>query len=268
MVNSNGVAVDPKGKLWPYGGEALSAPTDSADGQAEQLALFLGTHPDAAVNYRSNLHVHVRVPGLATDLAALKRFQEYNATNAGVLDLVEPIPVPQRLEYASKEEFEGAQRRYRRRLVSHHTVVTRERVERQLRATSVQEFFAAECPRNKQDGSPLWHLAPRAAVNLRHLRESVETVEFRHFPGTLAPGEVSTCVRWCQRYTEEALFGGMSAAALFHEEFADARFPKFSAYEHWKECRYRATCHDGSLTKEQIMANIDDILRLDRMDRA
>ena len=36
--------------------------------------------------------------------------------------------------------------------------------------------------------------------------------------------------------------------------------PRFPRYEHWMENRYRATCHDGTLFKENIERNIKLIL--------
>jgi hypothetical protein len=43
-------------------------------------------------------------------------------------------------------------------------------------------------------------------------------------------------------------------------------FPSFPEYQHWREVRYRKTCHDGTLTKDEIKANIEAILEEDRQE--
>lgn len=264
MVNSDGIAVDPKGICWPKGGEALSRPTGTPASQGAELGAFLELHPDAAVNYRSNMHIHVRVPGLCNDLEALKKVQTFNKANESVLHLVDPIPLP---TGNTAEELAGAKRRYRRRLVSHHKTVSAARVKVQLKARTVAEFFRAEVPVDRH-GNPLWHAAPRAAINLRHLqvptKHPTETVEFRHFAGTLDVAQVVHSVSWCRDYLALAL--GLrsepNAQTLFAQQYRRAGcFPRFAVpYVHWMENRYRATCHNGSLSKDEIMLNIKRIL--------
>lgn len=261
MVNSNGIAVDPKGKLYPYGGEVLTPPTELVQQQADHLKTFTRMHPEAKVNYRSNLHVHVRVPGLVDDLESLKRIARFNRQwLREVLPLVEPIPRPWPDDRGTQAEKDGAMRRYRRRRASHHTIVTDPRVEVQLAAETVEAFFEAECPRAKSDGRPLWHLAPRAAVNLRHLREDVDTVEFRHFPGTLDPDRLVTCVRWCRDYMQLAL--GLSHGSpidVYYQRYGNQPWPHFPEYDHGLEVVYRSTIHDGSVSVVERKRVIDSI---------
>jgi len=100
-------------------------------------------------------------------------------------------------------------------------------------------------------GRPLWHFQPRAAVNLRQLRET-DTIEFRHFPGTLDIAELTISFEWCAHYLECALVGHNPINTWVGWN----GFPKFPKYVHWMECRYRATCHDGTLSKAEIVENI------------
>jgi hypothetical protein len=256
IVNSDGIAAyrGPGPANYHVGGELNSPPSRSCAEQAQMIEDVTWVMPESRVNHRSNLHVHVRVPGLSGDLAALKQFAEFNREHLRlILDHLEPIPQPSESDYASREEFEGARRRYRRRLVSHHTVLTDARAKAQLEAQTVEEFFAAECPRSK-DGKVMWHLAPRCAVNLRHLREPTDTVEFRHFPGTLEGEEVLVATNWCKEYVAAAL--GLRPGFYIDEVRDYARgLPKFPPYVHWREVRYRATCMDGTLSVEQVLAN-------------
>lgn len=255
MVNSNGIAVDPHGKLYPFGGEINTPPTKTIKEQVLKFKEVLKFHSDATVNHRSNLHIHVRVPGLKKNLEACKKIQRYVFENAGYLDVIEPIPRPDRTDYKTEEQFAGANRRYNRRKVSHHASITKKRFEEQQAAKNFAEFFAAEAPK-KKDGTPMFHLAPRLAVNLRQLQET-DTIEFRHFPGTLDAAEFKDCLRWCRDFLIEALGAQTPCKKLFQK--GDYNFPKFAKYVHWREVLYRNTVHDGTLKKDVIAANIKKI---------
>src|SRR6202041_37354 len=102
-------------------------------------------------------------------------------------------------------------------------------------------------------GAPQVQCQPRLCVSLRQLLQT-DTVEFRHFPGTLDEEELLNCVEWCARFLERALENGPLISEL--DWAKTRRFPKFPPYIHWMENRYRATVHDGTVSKAQIIANI------------
>lgn len=260
MVNNNGIAVDPKGISYRFGGEFKAPPCGSPEQLAEQYGELLKFYPEATVNYRSNLHVHIRVPGLRDDLAMLKRIAFFNWAHLKELleSRVEPIPRPTTKDYPNQEEYDGAMRRYRRRRVSHHTVIPLQRVSHQLEATTVDQFHEFEVPWSHKLKAPQWQCQPRQAVNLRQLRET-DTVEFRHFPGTLNPEELKVAADWCAAYLECAMVGG-DPKELFDEWFHGRRFPTFPPYVHWMEKRYRATVLDGTVPRSTVEKNIKDIL--------
>lgn len=259
MVNSNGIAVDPKRRLYHNGGEINTPPTGTIEGQCQCLEEIIGLYPDASVNYRSNLHIHIHVPGLAEDLRQLKRLQAYiHEQLPTVLELVEPIPKPTKQEFPIETHYKGAMRRYKRRKVSHHTFLTKERVAKQLTAKSPRQFHEFGVPLDK-DKKPQWQCQPREAVSLRQLLQT-NTIEFRHFPGTLDKQELLVCLAWCRDFLQMA-FAQAELLPLYISHYACARFPQFPPYFHWIECRYRATCHDGSNSKETIKNNIKSILK-------
>lgn len=258
MVNSNGIAVDPKGRLYSYGGEINTPPTNTLEGQVNCLEEIVDCCKNASVNYRSNLHIHVHIPGLSTDLKWLKLLQVYiHRQLPPVLDLLEPIPKPKIEELQDAEIYKGAMRRYRRRMVSHHTFLTRKRVARQLTAKSPSQFHALGVPTDKS-GKPQWQCQPREAVSLRQLLQT-DTIEFRHFPGTLNKEMLAVCLRWCRDFLQQA-FAQADLLSLFTDKYSNQQFPQFPSYCHWAECRYRATCHDGSNSKQMIARNIKSIL--------
>lgn len=260
IVNSNGIANDPKGRLYKFGGEINTPPTHAIEGQVACLTELKKLLPAATINYRSNLHIHIRVPGLGQDLELLKRVQRHiHANMPKALARIEPLPRPTGDEYPDAEELEGARRRWRRRRVSHQTLLTPKRLAGQLEATSVEEFYNLEPPQNKV-GKPLFHLQPRLCVNLRQHRET-DTVEFRHFPGTLDEVKLSTCLQWCYIYLRHALQDIPIDGLLKTPYFATSMFPAFPRYNHWQETRYRQTVHDGTVSKMDIAINIDFILQ-------
>lgn len=260
VMNSNGIAADPKGVMYQFGGEILTPASYTCEGQVKYLRDIKRLFPEATVNHRSNLHVHVRVPEILGNLEALKRIAEFNHRwLPKVLPIIEPIPVPTRKQYPATLAFSGAERRQRRRRRSHHTVITPGRLDRQLKAKTLDEFYAAECPQDK-DGKPLWHLAPRHAVNLRHLREDTQTIEFRHFPGTLDSDELLSAVTWCKEWLQMALGHLPLRHPVDLARWYAPKLPKFPDYMHSRELRYRQTVHDGTVSKVDIEANIRSIL--------
>lgn len=258
IVNSNGIANDPSGKLYGFGGEINTPPTDTIEGQVMCLQDIKRLLPMAKVNYRSNLHIHVRVPDLKDDLAMLKQVQHYIHEHMPfLLPGLQELPRPTSKEYECPEELKGAQRRWRRRRVSHQTLLTPQRLERQLQAKTNEEFFRLEVPQSKAD-KPLWHCQPRLCVNLRQLLET-DTVEFRHFAGTLDESIMRKCVEWCRDFMLAAL--NNDPVETLTSRYQPSDFPKFPEYDHELERRYRATVHDGTLDKEIIARNIELILK-------
>lgn len=261
MVNSNGIAVDPKGVSWRRGGEINTAPTDTILEQVEQFGTIVELFPEIAVNYRSNLHIHIGVPGLRGDLKTLKNLQKYISVQLPqVLPLLEPIPKPTEEEYPDEEAFKGAKKRWRRRRRSHQTILSKKRVEAQLGAETLSEFFDLEPPQSKA-GKPLWVMQPRAAVNVRQLLET-KTIEFRHFPGTLDSEEFHSALYWCREFLWAAL-NLKSIVPIWYSIGKGMKIPKFEPYVHEMELRYLKTCHDGSNKRETIEKNIKKILEED-----
>jgi len=259
IVNSTGVANDPKGRLHRFGGEFNTPPTPTIEGQIEAMLLLKSTYPEATINYRSNLHLHIRVPGLREDLAALKLVQAHiHEWMPRALPIIEPIPEPRQQDCASLEEYRGARRRWRRRRVSHQTLLRPNRLAGQMAATTVDKFFAQEVPWSK-DCRPQWHLQPRLCVNLRQMRET-DTIEFRHWPGTMNVEELASAFMWCRGFMTRALEEGAHIDALLAWA-SEVRLPAFLPYDHWLEERYRRTVHDGTIPREQLPINIAEVLQ-------
>ena len=258
MVNSNGVAVDPTGRLWAWGGEIQTAPTETPEGQAAQLADIMREWPETVVNYRSNLHVHVRVPGLRENLALLKQLQSYaHRTLPSVLPLIEPIPEPE--PWWTGDKREGAIKRRNRRRVSHQKLLTPERLSFQLLATSPEDFRDREYV-HVATGKLHPAIHPRLCFNLRQLWET-DTIEFRHFPGTTEPKRLESAVRWCRRFLECALDDDEKQIMVHAANETSHRWlPRFEKYDHWLETGYQLTSR-ATQKAADIPGNIERWLR-------
>ena len=245
IVSSTGIANDPKGKVYARGGEINSVPTDSVDRQIEMFEQLMKLHPEAAINHRTNLHLHVRVPGLREDLTSLKKLLSYiDANQQQIYNLIEPIPVPARGEFPDEDSYKGALRRYRRRRVSHQYRVPSERVQRALGASSVEQLLAAHAP-TTSTGQPAWGLTTRAGINLLQLKET-DTIEFRHFTNTRNARQLSSCFYWVKNFIPMALEGATVEEMMKQYEYS---FPEFAPYDHNMEIGYQFTNFDKNSRK-------------------
>lgn len=243
IVNSNGIANCPIGKYWPYGGEINTRPTDSTE---EQVALFSEIinilEPAPVINYRCNLHIHVGIKGLKDDLVNLKILLScIDIFQEDIFNFIEYVPKPTHGQYPIDEEFKGAMKRYRRRLQSHQSRLGEREVSKMLSAETPEEFYLGHFVTDK-NGVPQKQLHQRCGINLRSLWENNETIEFRHFPGTINTEEFRNCVKWCEAFVTAALETHISPIELF-EKFEGKKFPSFKLYKHNLELGYERTCH-------------------------
>lgn len=251
-VSSTGIANDPKGKLYKYGGEINTSPTSTADEQVEHIAhinkWLRDNGPAPLVNYRSNLHIHIRVPGLKDDLEALKKLLRYvDAYQQQAFDIVESIPVPDKLTIPP-EEYKWHLKRMKRRQTSHQHKLPEKRVAAMLAANTPEEFWHEHAHKDKK-GNPAWFQCPRAGINLRQLFEETNTIEFRHFPGTTKASEMRQAINWCYDFLDLALNNDEVPPISLVEKYPQSGFPQFGEYEFETEQVYQFTNFDKNSRK-------------------
>lgn len=233
-VNSNGVAVDGKGKFYHLGGEILTAPSERPSSQAEQFDLIKHRWPQVTHNYRSGLNVHVRVPGLRDNLNKLKQLQRFvHRVMPELLPVIDPIVIPLVKDFPNRKAFAGAKRCYSTRLRDRHTLLSEERVALQMQARTPMEFFEAEAL-HKPSGKVYWATMARACVNLRQMLQT-DTIEFRHFFMPLSAEELLNTVLWCKLFLEAAFDGSyvLPEELLSQFDFDSRAWPKDIAYDPW-----------------------------------
>ena len=240
IVSSTGIANDPKGVLYSRGGEINSKPTSSIEEQIGMFNDLMRLHPEAVVNHRTNLHLHVGIPGLSENLDLLQTVLSYvHQHETEIYSLIEQIPSPSRLEFSTDEEYKGARKRYNRRKVSHQYKVPAARVANALEANTVGRFLAAHAPTTKK-GEPAWALTTRAGINLLQIKET-GTIEFRHFTCTRSPTELESCFVWVSNFIDGVLDGASPAELAGAYPFV---FPQFAPYNHAMEQGYSYTNFD------------------------
>lgn len=229
-VNSNGVAVDGKGKSYHLGGEILTAPSEEITGPADQFNEIKHRWPQACHNYRTGLNVHVRIPGLRDDLQWLKQIQMFtHRLMPTLLPIIDPIPDP-------PPDSKGGARNFRTRKKDHYTLLSKERLELQMKARTPKEFFEAEVVDTKT-GIMHWSIRPRTCVNLRQILQT-DTIEFRHFFMPDDARQLYNTTIWCNRFLEAALGQGygqdVTAEAFLREvKFEKRTWPKGLPYDPW-----------------------------------
>lgn len=266
-VSSTGIANDPDGVLYKFGGEINTRPTMTIDEQIEHITKINNSllNPKAIVNYRSNLHIHVRVPGLKDDLESCKKLLMYvDRYQQQAFDIVETIPVPNP-KFLEPEVYEWAVKRMKRRKRSHQHKIPRARYDAMLFSKTTQEFYENHAHKNPK-GEPAWFQCPRAGINLRQMWEETNTIEFRHFPGTMDMVEMESALRWSQQFLHAALnLDDVSPAEWSASQ--KWKFPDFRPYEYETEMVYQWTNFDTNkksdikkrLTALREHVNIDDI---------
>jgi hypothetical protein len=113
-----------------------------------------------------------------------------------------------------------------------------------MAATTVQEFYEEHAP--KTEKGRMWFFSPRAAINLRQMWEETETIEFRHFPGTIDLVEMESCVRWCREFLVAALCNELTPREFYLTDPKPWKFPEFAEYDHELEKMYQLTNHDSN----------------------
>lgn len=253
LVNSNGIANSGDGSLYSFGGEVTTSPTDTIDGQCGILSEFLELHPVANVNYRSAVQLHIRVPGLREDAAALKRLIKFGAQWLPMVhDRLGPtIKRPE--SFATIRERQSFTN-YRQRLNGRRRVLKDLQIKQMLLADTYEKIGDAECINYSDDGKPLWFLSKRSAVNLRQLKVT-DTIEFRHHAGTTDPEQLRCAFSWWKTYLECALFDpGVDLEKVWDEH--DHNFPVQRDYSHWHEERFFATRLGGIYPRSEVIKNI------------
>lgn len=226
IVNSNGIANDPSGRVYQYGGEINTKPTRTIEEQLNHIESVINIlNPKPIINYKCNLHFHIRVPGLDQDLDTCKHLLKFNHKYMEqIRTLIDPLEIPNKEMYPEHDEYIGAKKRLLRNKHSHHYLLPPKRYEKVLNSNSIEEFFESHFAHKGK--LRLVFMSPREGINIRQLWDGeVDTIEFRHFFGTLDMLEYKSGLTWCYEYLNSALNTGEEPKSIL-ERNKWMKFPK------------------------------------------
>lgn len=228
------VACDPLGLVPPMGGEINTVPTKTWKAQVERILKIIeffrnnGNEPTTScVNHG---HLHIRVPGLTRDIAALKRLVAYIQKNQE--DAVEacyqfrPSDEMRSCENATQYlKFDGG------RLMPDYMAQNIIR-----RAKTFEDFIRLHAA--GKDGVSLGRPF-RYAINTYCLKHT-ETIEFRCFRATVKRHELESQFRFAVAFRDAALNGGPTVKEILAE--GKFSFPLFvwsrNEYLGWNATKY------------------------------
>lgn len=240
IANTNGTANDPLKKLNIFGSEINVKPCNSPEELLEETLKIYEIHKTKlAVNWSTNLHCHIRVPGLRDNLDALKKIQTYLHTyEKEMYELIDPVPVPTEQDYPTEEAMAGAMKRYKRRFRSHQFALSKKTYEAVMSANTPKEFFENHCVKDK-NGKPQWHLLVRAGVNLTSLRDT-DTIEFRHFTMSLDPNKMWSAYMWPKIFLQNIFEEQLTPKELLAKHPA-LQFQQFHHYNYEQDVIFQKT---------------------------
>jgi hypothetical protein len=192
IVNSDGRAIDPTGKIHDIGGEINSIPTNSIKRQRELFELALKLLPGVTVTHRSHTHFHVSYPGLSIDLVALKKILTYFQKNSEYILNKTFNPTKHPLMDASAWGYAKVDRQ----------CLPEWKYKFCIEAKTLEDFFDSFY--KVKDGRVLPQTGRRYSVNLSSAKKH-GTIEFRHFYATLDPEVIESTFEYCRDFMTAAL---------------------------------------------------------------
>lgn len=214
ICNSNGQANDPQKKVNVYGGEINTTPTKTIKKQLKNIKRIFEILKNYSFNHTTNLHIHIRIPGLKESLEDIKKLQTYVFKySKEMLEVIEPIPKADR--NLKGEDFLLAKRREKRRKKSHHWCISEKTYNRLMKAKTVEEFFESYYPRTK-DGRINFAGATRSAINILQLKET-ETIEFRFFTCSDNLEQIKDSFLFCKKFLLSALTNQKPPLKIFRK---------------------------------------------------
>lgn len=242
IVNSNGQGNDPLKQVVSKGSEVTSKICDSLEQAIEHFEEIVGTFPEATVNYRSNLHIHISDPLIG--MHNFKEFAEYvyrnqktllEFCNIDILTSSDPLEVL-RHEHSQLSRFNELEKSILDNIISLEEV-NKDTVEQVMVDTS------------------RYYQLNRLGINFRQLTK-LGTVEFRCFNGTLLSSEFKTAIELCISFIQSFLNGKEFTVVDFNKN----DLPKQQPFSKNLESTWRLTNFQHN-DRHTAINNINTLIR-------
>jgi len=247
IVNTNGVANDPRGVLWKFGGEINTRPTPTIREQVELIGEIISTlNPKPSVNYKTNLHIHVSFGERFLQdedfrLDVCKHILRYFLkSHQYITRIIDPLPIFRFRNLDDQKLFDVWLRKKR---FSHH-YISKGVIQKALKANNMQDFLQSFPNNNRM----------RMMINVPQITET-NTIEFRHFFQSLDLHEIHSCFVWVYEWCKNALFYPGHSPEEILKRFPSLRFPRIHSFDADLYRGFLLTNHSEN-TKQTVFQNI------------
>lgn len=235
IVNTQGMwrghATDPLCISCPVGGEIHTVPSYTIQSQFFRIMRLIELFPKLGVACPNHGHIHVKVPGLKTDLKVLQNFFKYLERNENDLIRLTSGYDEKEGDYVLSSDLPSWAKSYF--LVGDAKHISPSLYKSVAEARTIEEAleYIATIPcynwywhRDEGEETPGSH---RTAVNMFNLTKG-DTIEFRVWRASLNPMEIWSTLYFTQEFVHQAIKGEQGASV--EEIFAAGRyeFPKLN----------------------------------------
>lgn len=230
IVNSDGRAIDPSGKIHTMGGEINTAPSFDIETQVNYFKKMLELFPHATINHRGHQHMHVAFEGLKENLEAQKKILKYVRENSE--EVFKRVFTPTRTPDMNNKAYAYQ--------IIDRSIMPEWKYNMCMAATTTEEFKLAHA--KVKDGTVMYQTMKRYAVNLYSITKH-GTVEFRHFFPTLDPDIIRDTLKYCVAFVHESLKDNPRPVSEIID-WSSFKFPTEVPYnkfieESWQEGNYK-----------------------------
>jgi len=246
IVNSNGIANDPRGVLWKFGGEINTRPTSTIKEQVELIGEIISTlNPKPNINYKANLHIHVSfgerfIHDEHFKLDVCKHILRYFLKSYHcITHIVDPLPS---FRFENLDDQRLFDMWLKRKQYSHH-YISKKIINRALKANNMYDFLHSFPNGNIK----------RMMINVPQVIET-NTIEFRHFFQSLDLYEIYSCFVWVYEWCKNALFHPECSPEEILKRFS-LKFPRVHDFDVDLYRGFLLTNHSEN-TKQTVFNNI------------
>lgn len=226
-----GHGTDPLCMTCPVGGEIHTVPSPDIDSQLIRIMRIMNLFPKLSVACPNHGHIHVKVPGLKTDLQTLKNFFEYLENNEE--DIIRACCGYGREEHDKivNSDLEQWVKSYLIIGDGKHispelykAISEVDTIDQALKVISDIPCVDWDCITNEFTKTTSSH---RTAVNMYNLLKG-DTIEFRIFRASLNPVEIYSCLDFVRQVVTEAVKGKDGVSVLTILQRYKYEFPKLN----------------------------------------
>ena len=238
IINSNGQAIDPTGIKHKIGGE-INTPPGSIDFEIYLCKKIFEIFPEATVNHRIWLHLHIGLPNQLLTIDNLKKLAIYSHNETSNI-----------LKYCLHNMVKPDNMDNRTWAWYNEKPLAEYKMEHIKNAKNIQDFRDAFFMNKVGIKAPITFKRPM--FNLYSLFKH-RTIEFRALYGTLNTNEIKSCFEFFRDFVIEGLTTEKTLSELMIKN--NYQFPKPNKYDKWLEEQWHLTQNKNAQTASKTFNN-------------